>query len=68
MGGTDKAKNEAERIKGKTKEAAGRAVGNERLQSEGKTDQAKGGLKQAGEKVKDAAAKAKGAGKDATKH
>jgi uncharacterized protein YjbJ (UPF0337 family) len=67
MSGTDKAKDKAERIKGKSKEATGKAVGNERLESEGKTDQAKGGLKQAGEKVKDAASKAKRAVKDVTK-
>jgi len=67
MSGTDKAKDKAQRIKGKSKEATGRAVGNERLESEGKADQLKGGLKQAGEKVKDAAAKAKRAAKDVTK-
>lgn len=67
MSGTDKAKDKAERIKGKSKEAAGKAVGNERLESEGKVDQAKSGLKQAGEKVKDAAAKAKRAAKDVKK-
>jgi len=67
MSGTDKAKDKAQRIKGKSKEATGRAVGNERLESEGKADRLKGGLKQAGEKVKDAAAKAKRAAKDVTK-
>ena len=36
------------------KEATGKAVGNERLEAEGKADQAAGNVKQAGEKVKDA--------------
>ena len=35
-------------------EAAGKATGNESLEAEGHGDQAKGNLKQAGEKVKDA--------------
>ncbi|AHH97944.1 CsbD family protein [Kutzneria viridogrisea] len=50
----DKFENKAEELKGKAKEAAGNATGNEQLQAEGKADQAAGGLKQAGEKVKDA--------------
>jgi uncharacterized protein YjbJ (UPF0337 family) len=49
----DKAKNTAEQAKGKVKEAAGKATGNESLEAEGHGDQAKGNLKQAGEKVKD---------------
>ncbi|GAA1068891.1 CsbD family protein [Kitasatospora nipponensis] len=53
MSGEDKVKNVAEKAKGKVKETAGKAVGNERLTAEGKADQAKGDLKQAGEKVKD---------------
>jgi uncharacterized protein YjbJ (UPF0337 family) len=36
------------------KEKVGEATGNDRLRAKGKTDQAKGNLKQAGEKVKDA--------------
>ncbi|MFJ1705968.1 CsbD family protein [Kitasatospora sp. NPDC088346] len=55
MGTTDKAANTADKIKGKAKETAGRAVGNERLEAEGRADQVKGDAKQAGEKVKDAA-------------
>ena len=39
---------------GKAKEATGRATDNERLEAEGRTDQSKSDLKQAGEKVKDA--------------
>lgn len=54
MGAEDKAKNAAENASGKVKEAAGRATGNEQLEAEGRTDQAKADLKQAGEKVKDA--------------
>ncbi len=49
----DKVENAAEKAKGKAKEAAGKTVGNERLEAEGKADQAKGDLKQAGEHVKD---------------
>jgi uncharacterized protein YjbJ (UPF0337 family) len=49
----DKAKNKAEELKGKGKEAAGRATDDEELEAEGKTDQATSNLKQAGEKVKD---------------
>ena len=52
---SDKANNKAEETKGKVKEAAGRAVGNERLEAEGKADQTTADVKQAGEKVKDAA-------------
>ena len=55
LSATDKAKNKAQEMKGKAKEAAGKAVGNERLEAEGVADQAKGNVKQAGEKVKDAA-------------
>ncbi|HEU5333539.1 MAG TPA: CsbD family protein [Actinocrinis sp.] len=55
MSTEDKAKNAAEKGKGKIKEAAGHATGDKVLEAEGKGDQAKGDLKQAGEKVKDAA-------------
>jgi uncharacterized protein YjbJ (UPF0337 family) len=51
---TDKAKNKAQAAKGKAKETIGRAVGNERLEAEGKADQVAADVKQAGEKVKDA--------------
>ncbi|WP_211877018.1 CsbD family protein [Pseudarthrobacter albicanus] len=54
MGLDDKIKNTAENIGGKGKEAAGAATGDESLKAEGKGDQAKSDLKQAGEKVKDA--------------
>jgi uncharacterized protein YjbJ (UPF0337 family) len=54
MGDKDKAENFAEEKVGEAKEALGKASDNEDLEAEGKTDQTKGGLKQAGEKVKDA--------------
>ena len=54
MGLDDKIKNGAEDLAGKAKEAAGKGTDNERLESEGKTDQTKADLKQAGENVKDA--------------
>ncbi|MCL3862412.1 CsbD family protein [Actinotalea sp. K2] len=54
MGFDDKAKNTGEKGGGKIKEATGAATGDEQLEAEGKGDQAKADLKQAGEKVKDA--------------
>ncbi|WP_406638482.1 CsbD family protein [Pseudarthrobacter quantipunctorum] len=54
MGLDDKIGNAAEKLGGKGKEAAGEATGDDRLKAEGQSDQAKGDLKQAGEKVKDA--------------
>jgi uncharacterized protein YjbJ (UPF0337 family) len=54
MGLDDKIKNTAEKLGGQGKEAAGEASGDESLKAEGKGDQAKSDLKQAGEKVKDA--------------
>ncbi len=57
MATTDKAKNSAQQAKGKLKEAAGALSGNDKLRAEGKVDQTKGNLKQAGEKVKDAFSK-----------
>ena len=44
----------AEEIKGGAKKKTGRAVGSPRLKAEGRGDQVKGNLKQAGAKVKDA--------------
>ncbi len=44
---------EMDELKGKAKEAAGDATDNEQMQAEGKADQVKGNVKQAGEKVKD---------------
>lgn len=54
MGMQDKIKNTAEVLKGKAKEAVGKATGNEQLEVEGKLEQGKGNLRQAGEKVRDA--------------
>jgi uncharacterized protein YjbJ (UPF0337 family) len=53
MSGIDKMKNKAEELSGKGKESVGEATGDRDLQAEGRTDQASGNLKQAGEKVKD---------------
>ncbi|HZB19808.1 MAG TPA: CsbD family protein [Blastococcus sp.] len=54
MSGTDKLTNKIEEVSGKGKEAVGDATDNRDLQAEGKKEQTKGNLKQAGEKVKDA--------------
>jgi uncharacterized protein YjbJ (UPF0337 family) len=54
MSAEDKAADKAQEVKGKVKEKAGQATGDEYLEAEGKADQVSGNLKQAGEKVKDA--------------
>jgi len=54
MGTDDKARNMAEEWKGKAEEAAGDLTDDRELEAEGKADQSKAALKQAGEKVKDA--------------
>ena len=59
MGAKDKAANEAQNLKGKAKEAAGKVSGNKDLETEGKIDQAKASAKGAGENLKDAASKIK---------
>ena len=43
-----------ENLRGKAKETVGGATGDESLERQGKKDQSKSDLKQAGEKVKDA--------------
>jgi uncharacterized protein YjbJ (UPF0337 family) len=53
MGLDDKFSNKAEEVKGQTKETVGKATDDEELETEGHADQAKGNLKQAGEKIKD---------------
>ncbi len=58
MGFEDKARNTAETAKGKAKDVVGHATGDKDLENEGKADQAKGHLKQAGEKIKDAVSSA----------
>ncbi len=50
----DKAKNKAQQLAGQGKEQAGKATGDDKLQAEGKGDQTKGNVKDAGEKIKDA--------------
>jgi len=54
MSKKDKAKNLSQIAKGKLKETAGKATGDQELESEGDLDQMKGNVKQAGEKAKDA--------------
>lgn len=54
MSAVDKAKNAAEDLAGKAKEALGKVSGNADLEAEGRTDQTKSDVKDAGEKVKDA--------------
>jgi uncharacterized protein YjbJ (UPF0337 family) len=54
MGNDDKIANKGESMLGKAKESLGDATDNKDLQAEGKTDQSKADLKDAGEKVKDA--------------
>jgi uncharacterized protein YjbJ (UPF0337 family) len=54
MSGSDKVEAKTEQAKGKVKETAGSAVGNESLEAEGRGDQAKGDVREAGEKAKDA--------------
>ncbi len=43
-----------DKAKGRAKEAAGALTGNKRLKAEGRTDQAKGSVKNAADKVGDA--------------
>jgi uncharacterized protein YjbJ (UPF0337 family) len=54
MSALDKAKNAVEDAEGKAKEALGRLSGDRGTEAEGRTDQGKADLKNAGEKVKDA--------------
>jgi uncharacterized protein YjbJ (UPF0337 family) len=44
----------AEAVKGSAKKATGRATGNRHLRADGRGDQIKGDIKQAGAKIKDA--------------
>ncbi|MFJ6777742.1 CsbD family protein [Streptomyces yangpuensis] len=53
MSDKEKSKAKAEQVKGKLKETAGRAVGNERLTAEGRAEKTKGNARQAKEKIKD---------------
>jgi uncharacterized protein YjbJ (UPF0337 family) len=54
MGFDDKVENQSENLAGKVKEGVGKATDDEQLEAEGKGDQVKSNLKQAGEKIKDA--------------
>lgn len=54
MGSDDKIANAADNATGKAKEATGKVTDNDDLERDGKTDQAKADIKDAGEKVKDA--------------
>lgn len=53
MSALDKAKNAVEDVEGKAKEAFGKLAGHKDTEVEGKTDQVKSDLKDAGEHVKD---------------
>lgn len=57
-------RNKTEELKGKAKETVGDVTDDERLEAEGKTDQAKANIKQAGEDVKDSAREAGDAVRD----
>jgi uncharacterized protein YjbJ (UPF0337 family) len=54
MGLDDKIDNKSEELAGKAKEGVGKATDDEQLEAQGKGDQVKSNLKQAGEKIKDA--------------
>jgi uncharacterized protein YjbJ (UPF0337 family) len=53
MSASDKAENKMDELKGKVKKDTGKAIDNEQMEAEGKTEESKGNLKQAGEKIKD---------------
>lgn len=61
MSTSDKASNKIQDVKGRAKEAAGSATGDRDLAAEGRGDQAKAAVKDAGEKVKDAGSRVKDA-------
>ena len=54
MSNEDKTQNKAEELRGKAKESVGGATGDESLERQGRNEQRKSSLKQAGEKIKDA--------------
>ena len=54
MRALDKASNKIDDLGGKAKEAAGKVTGDKSTENEGRRDQAKSDVKDAGEKVKDA--------------
>jgi uncharacterized protein YjbJ (UPF0337 family) len=54
MGADDKIDNTSDKLRGKAKEAVGKATDDQELEAQGKGDQAKGDLKQGVENIKDA--------------
>ena len=54
MSGTDKIKNQAEKLRGKAKQAKGRLSNDPGAEDKGRRKQVKADLKTAGEKAKDA--------------
>ena len=54
MATEDRAAHKATEVKGKVKEGVGQATDDQELEAEGQADQAKGNVKQAGDKIKDA--------------
>jgi uncharacterized protein YjbJ (UPF0337 family) len=50
----NKVRNKSQELKGQVKEGTGRATRNRSLEAEGRADQVKANLKQAGEKLRDA--------------
>ena len=54
MSTENKISNKTQEVTGKIKEGVGDATDNKSLENQGRADQTKGNLKQAGEKVKDA--------------
>jgi len=55
----NRAKNKSQKLAGMAKEAIGKATGDKSTENEGKRDQAKANLKDAGEMVKEAGGKLK---------
>jgi uncharacterized protein YjbJ (UPF0337 family) len=53
MGAEDKISNKAEELKGKTKKNVGDVTDDREMEAEGRAEESKSSLKQAGEKVKD---------------
>jgi len=54
VGAEDKASNKIDDLGGKAKEGLGKLTGDKSTENEGRADQAKSSLKDAGEKIKDA--------------
>nr|WP_297494632.1 CsbD family protein [Pseudonocardia sp.] len=53
MSFADKVRNKAQELRGRIKRNTGEVTGDRRLQAEGRADEVKSNVKQAGEKVKD---------------